>query len=325
VGGKKLIAQMAGVSLAILSVVLFARLIANLPTSLRGAVMAAAPVTNRELPLADVEISVPDDPSVPSVRSDASGFFVIPIPLRQHVRRGLPLTLAFRHPGYEPLELHGVALDKLCIARLTALPPAVEGTRAVDITNAVVKYSINTTTMINIGSAVKTFPVVNRGNMPCQEGHPCSPDGRWTAAIGSATLDAGRGNEFRNARASCIAGPCPFTRIQDTNFNSAGQTLRVSALDWSDTATFLLEAEVYRPMETDVLRESYPVIFGQTLTFTLPAAAEGVSIQAELDKTMIVFPLGPSLILSWADCQLQVNKDQTRVYRCELKPGYRFP
>jgi hypothetical protein len=96
-------------------------------------------------------------------------------------------------------------------------------------------------------------------------------------------------------------------------------------LDWSDTATFLLEAEVYRPVKTDVIRESYPVIFGQVLTFTLPAAAEGVSIQAELDKMMIVFPLGPSLFLSWADCQLQVNKDQTRVYRCELKPGYRFP
>ncbi|MEI9974326.1 MAG: hypothetical protein WDO73_21125 [Ignavibacteriota bacterium] len=66
------------------------------------------------------------------------------------------------------------------------------------------------------------------------------------------------------------------------------------------------------------------MIFGTALTFTLPVAAEGVSIQAELDKNMIVFPLGPSLILSWADCQLLVNKDQTRVYRCELKPGYRF-
>ena len=120
-------------------------------------------------------------------------------------------------------------------------------------------------------------------------------------------------------------GPCPFTKIQDTNFNSPGQTLRVSALDWSDTATFVLEAEVYRPVETDVIRESYPVIFGQALTFTLPAAAEGVSIQAELDKSMIVFPLGPSLYLSWADCQVLVNKDQTRLYRCELKQGYRFP
>jgi hypothetical protein len=178
--------------------------------------------------------------------------------------------------------------------------------------------------MVNIGSAVKTFSVTNTGNVSCKEGHPCSPDGKWAAAVGSTTLDAGLGNEFRNGRASCIGGPCPFTKIQDTNFDSARRTLRASALNWSDTATFLVEAEVYRPVANDVIRESYPVIFGESLTFSLPAAAEGVSIQAELDKAMIVFPLGPSLILSWANCQMLVNKDQTRVYRCGLKAGYRF-
>jgi hypothetical protein len=188
-----------------------------------------------------------------------------------------------------------------------------------------VKYSIGATTLVNIGSAVKTFDVVNTGNRPCEEPSPCSPDGRWAAAVGTATLDAGWGNEFRNARASCIAGPCPFTRIQDANFNSPSQTIHVSALTWSNTATFLLEAEVYRPLVNDLTRETYPLIFGRSLTFTLPAAAQGVSIRAELDKATIVFPLGPKLLLSWADCQLAVNKDQTRVYRCELKPGYRFP
>src|SRR5262249_25028234 len=158
---------------------------------------------------------------------------------------------------------------------------------------------ISTTTMINIGSAVKTFTVPNRGNTPCKEGRFCSPDGKWEAAEGSTTLDAGVGNEFRDARAACIAGPCPFTKVRHTSFGSAHRTLEVSALNWSDTATFLVEAEVYRPVANAALRESYPVIFGSGLTFTLPAAAEGVSIQADLDKTTIVFPLGPSLILSW--------------------------
>ena len=240
------------------------------------------------------------------------------------MRRGLSLTLAFRHAGYEPLDLRGVAPGKLCIARLTPVPHRSAGGAAVKIANVIVKYSVRTTTMVNIGSAVKPFAVVNTGNIPCRAGHPCSPDGRWAAAVGTATLDAGHGNEFRNARVSCIAGPCPFTRIQSTNFASAGQTLQVTAIDWSDTATFLLEAEVYRPIASDVTRDTYPVIFGRKLTFTLPAEAEGVSIQAELDKTPIVFPLGPALLLSWAECQLDVNKDQTRVYRCELKPGYRF-
>jgi hypothetical protein len=308
----------------VLIVVLVARFAAAMPDSVRGAVMTADAVPNRELPLADVEISVPGDPTGRTIHSDASGFFNLPIPFQRRVRRGLPLTISFRHPGYLPLDLSGVALDKLCIARLAPLPGAAPDRPTVNIANVVAKYSIRTTTMLNIGSVVKSFLVVNTGNVPCQESHRCSPDGRWSASVGSASIDTGRGNEFRNARASCIAGPCAFTRIQDTNFSTAGQTLRVSALNWSDTATFLLEAEVYRPMVTDVMRDSYPVIFGGTLTFTLPAAAEGVSIQADLDKNIIVFPLGPSLFLSWADCQLQVNKDQTKVYRCELKPGYKF-
>ena len=58
--------------------------------------------------------------------------------------------------------------------------------------------------------------------------------------------------------------------------------------------------------------------------FTLPAAAEGLSLEAELNGDAIVFPLGPTLFLSWANCQSFVNKDQSKLYRCELKPGYRF-
>ena len=306
-------------------VVGMARFVADSPTSVRGAVLAAAPSPARELPLTGVEVAVADDPTVPAVRSDASGLFTIAIPLRKRVRHGMPLSLAFRFPGYQPLELHGVALDKLCIARLTPLPSAEPASSAVSISHVVAKYSISTITMINIGSAVKTFTVPNKGNTPCKERPSCSPDGKWLAAVGSTTLDAGSDNEFRDARATCIAGPCPFTKVQDTSFGAAHRTLHVTAINWSDTATFLVEAEVYRPVANAALRESYPVIFGTGFTFTLPAAAEGVSIQADLDRSTIVFPLGPSLFLSWADCQLVINKDQTRVYRCELKPGYRFP
>jgi hypothetical protein len=183
---------------------------------------------------------------------------------------------------------------------------------------------MKTTTAANIGSAVKTFQAVNTPNVPCKGQPPCSPDGKWKAAIGSASLDAGAGNEFRNVRASCIAGPCPFTKIQDQGFSRDGRYVNVSVLDWAATATFLLEAEVFHPMEGDIVRQSYPVIFGQTLNFTLPAAAEGVSIEAEINGAPIVFPLGPNLFLSWADCNARVNNDQTKVYRCELKPGYGF-
>jgi hypothetical protein len=166
--------------------------------------------------------------------------------------------------------------------------------------------------------------VQNTGNVPCGERPPCSPDGKWKAAMGSITLDAGAGDQFRNVRASCIAGPCPFTKITPSDLQQAGNTLTVSATVWSDTATFLVEAELAHPMISDLVRNSYPVIFGDALNFTLPPAAEGVSLEAELNGENIVFPLGPDLILSWADCNARTNPDQTRVYRCTLKPGYRW-
>ena len=100
--------------------------------------------------------------------------------------------------------------------------------------------------------------------------------------------------------------------------------MNVVARDWSDTATFLVEAEVVHPMTADLVRESYPVIFGQTLSFSLPASAEGPSIEAEINSEAIVFPLGPDLFLSWAQCTLGTSKDQSKVYHCQLKPGYRF-
>ena len=190
--------------------------------------------------------------------------------------------------------------------------------------NVRVRYSIKALTEINVGSAVQTFEVENKGNVACKGQHPCSPDGKWKAALGSASLDAGPGNELRDARASCIAGPCPFTEIESNHLPQGEQLISVTARNWSDTATFLLEAEVFHPMVSDIIHESYPVIFGEGLNFTLPSAAEGVNIQAEIDGQTVIFPLGPSLFLSWASCNARVNPDQTRVYRCALKPGYRF-
>jgi hypothetical protein len=191
------------------------------------------------------------------------------------------------------------------------------------VANLTVRYSIKATTSAEIGSATKTFQAVNAGNVPCDQKSLCSPDGRWKAANGSGSLDAGEGNEFRNLRVFCIAGPCPFTRIEPGSISQGGRVVNVSALDWSDTATFLIEAEVFHPWVTDLVRNSYPIVFGRTLNFSLPAEAEGPSIEAEIGGERVVFPLGPSLCLSWADCTLGVGRD-ARTYRCELKPGYRF-
>ena len=205
----------------------------------------------------------------------------------------------------------------------SVLPPVNRPTTMV--ANLRVRYSIKATTAVNIGSTVKTFQVQNTGNVPCKNQNPCSPDGLWKAAIGSISLDAGAGNEFRNARVSCIAGPCPFTKIEKDGLSRAGQKISASVRVWSDTATFLLEAEVFHPMVTDIVHESHPVIFGRALNFTLPATAEGVCIQADVASETVIFPLGPALFLSWANCEATVGRDQTKVYRCELKPEYQFP
>jgi hypothetical protein len=88
--------------------------------------------------------------------------------------------------------------------------------------------------------------------------------------------------------------------------------------------TFLLQAEVYGSQLENIVRRAYPVIFGRSMNFALPPTAEGPSIEANINGTPIVFPLGPTSKLSWANCQVRVEKNQAKVYRCELKVGYEF-
>jgi hypothetical protein len=217
------------------------------------------------------------------------------------------------------------------IVRVPANAPSPASTRAARppatlVANIRVRYTINTRAQTNVGSATQTFQVVNKGNVPCDHKSPCSPDGKWKAASKTVTLDAGADNSYGNVSASCIAGPCPFTRINSNGFIHGGRSISVSALNWSDTATFLMEAEVYHTAINSEVRELYPVIFGQTLNFTLPPTQEGVSLEAEIDGAPMVFPLGPNPSLSWATCNVRTGQEeaQTTVYRCELKPGYRF-
>ncbi len=176
----------------------------------------------------------------------------------------------------------------------------------------------------NVGSAVKTFEVVNQGNLPCNRHQTaCSPDGRWKASSSSIEIDAGAGNEFRDARATCIAGPCPFTRIDANGFAQGGRVIKVTALDWSDTATFLVQAEVFHTSLISEVRISYPVVFGDGFSFTVPPDAEGTSLMAQLGGNEVVFPLGPDLDLSWATCAVRKGMNaMNSIYQCELKQGY---
>jgi hypothetical protein len=313
------------VAVAVSAVVLVTWNLNRKPMTLKGTVIRQDADINKEQPIAGVEIVAANGLSPHSCKSESSGFFSLT--LGKGIGRGHPITLLLRHPDYQPLDLKASAGDQLYVVHMVPVPRQTHADSdhpEVVVANVRVRYTVKVTTAVDVGSAVRTFQVVNRGNVPCNGRPPCSPDGKWKAAVGGVSLDAGQGNEFRNARASCIAGPCPFTKIDDDAFTHGGRNISVSARDWSDTAAFLLEAEVFHPMVSDSVRVSYPVIFGQALNFTLPPEAEGVAIEADISGSPIVFPLGPTLSLSWAKCNARVNPDRTRVYRCELNPGYRF-
>ena len=290
---------------------------------LQGAVLVQDSDPRKQRPVAGVAISAGDLATSDTV-SDASGLFVLR--LRKPIRNGHAIVISFRHAQYQPLYLNDFVTSKLYVVHLVPVANvATPGNQPqVSVANVRVRYTVKALDQLNVGSAVKIFEIQNKSNVPCKGGSLCSPDGKWKAASGTATLDAGPGNAFRNARSSCIAGPCPFTKIEGDRLSQGDQIVTATARDWSDTATFLLEAEVFRPVMSQMEHWSYPVVFGEGLSFTLPSAAESVSIEAELDKQTIIFPLGPSLFLSWATCNTEVNADRSRIYRCAPKPGYRF-
>jgi hypothetical protein len=295
------------------------------PISLKGAVISHNADVAKEQPIADVKITAAAGLQTTDAKSDSSGLFRITLP--QGSRSGQRVSLQFRHPGYRLLDVNVTAGDDLYVIRMTPNRHDVQSDSKrprVRISNVTVRYTVKATTSLNVGSKVSTFQVLNTGNVPCDGRQPCSPDGKWKAAIGSAELDAGAGNVFRNIQVFCIAGPCPFTRTNSNGFSHGGRRIKVSALDWSDSATFLVEADVFHPMVSDDVRLSYPFEYGQALSFAVPASAQGVCIEADVNGNAIVFPLGPDLLLSWASCAAPPMQGQTRVYRCELKPGYQF-
>jgi hypothetical protein len=300
--------------------------------TIQGAVIRSDSDTRKQLPISDALVTASDGVTSANTESDASGYFKLTVP--GVVWPGRTVDVRFRRVDYQPLdlELHaGLRLTgkELYVAALTPIPEQsgiTSGSPQSVVSNIRVRYTVNSETEDNIGSAVRTFQVVNKGNVACNGQAPCSPNGSWKASAGSLSLDAGPGNEFRSVRASCIAGPCPFTRIDSNGFVNGGRNITVSALDWSDTATFLVEAEVFQTAISSNVRESYPVVFGRALNFTVPPTQEGLSIEAEIDGTPMVFPLGPELYLSWATCSSRAStkEEKSTVYLCELKPGYRF-
>ncbi|MGA8042874.1 MAG: carboxypeptidase-like regulatory domain-containing protein [Terracidiphilus sp.] len=304
------------------------------PLALRmqGAVIRHDANPRNELPISGAQITATDGVHSITTQSDPSGYFELTLRAGIVLRRNVSLT--FTAPGYKPFQMDTrISLrsgpGQLYIAELQPVPQPVRvdsAQPATVLSNIRIRYTVNTRSEENIGSVVRTFQVLHHGSEPCNQQAPCSPDGLWKASTASLTMDAGPGNEFRNVRASCIAGACPFTQVDARGFINGGRTVTASAIAWADTATYLLEAEVFHSSLSGGVRHSYPVLYERTLTFTLPASEEGVSIEADVNGSPMVFPLGPELYLSWANCVMRTNAEaeKSTVYRCELKPGYRF-
>jgi hypothetical protein len=287
-----------------------------------GAVLEADADPKKQQPIGGVMVAAEYDSFTIESRSDASGLFRLL--LRPAIKFGSPVQLTFRHPGYQSVQVPVMASREIQIVHLKPNSVAADSPTPITITDVRVRYAMKSTASANVGSTAKTFEIANTGNIPCDHKAPCSPDGKWKAAIGTLSLDAGDEKAFLNVRVSCIAGPCPFTRIESDGYSRGGRVIKVSVRNWSDTVTYLVEAEVMHSMVSDMIRHSFPAIFDRSMNFTLPATAQGPSIEAEVGGAEIVYPLGPALKLSWANCNLEVGANRAKLYRCELKPGYVF-
>jgi hypothetical protein len=294
-------------------------------TPITGAVIANNADPRKQTPIAGAEITAVSGFAKGEAKSDSQGYFRLTF--HPSLAAGQSVSLKVVHPDFLPVEISEPPDDKLLVLRM--MPAATDvpedlNPRETLISDIRVRYTVKISATLNVGSISKTFEVANVGNVPCDHRPPCAPDGRWKASVGGVTLDAGEGNELREVRVSCIAGPCPFTRVGPNQTSPDGRVVKLTAENWSDTVTFLAEADVMRTRVNDTVRQSYPVAFGQTMNFTLPSTAQGASIEAEFDGSGIVFPLGPQLNLSWAVCDSKVDPQQGKLYRCQLKPGYRF-
>jgi hypothetical protein len=301
------------------------------PVTLVGNVLKQDSDPAQQTPLADVLVSASASSGTQSVRSGPTGLFSVT--LNPGPEKGESVILTFKQAAYKPLRIVATRPgDQLYIARMEPLQPEAQAAlksattpaKAVELNNIRVRYTVKEQSTVNVGSLAKLFTVHNLGNVPCRGRPPCSPDGRWAASRTDLPLDAEDGNEFRNVRVLCVAGPCAFTQVLLPNTATPKRTFTVSVLNWSDTAVFLVEAEVIRTMVTDAVQYVYPFIVGSTMNFALPSGSEGPSIEADLDGQYVVFPLGPLLNLAWASCTVEVSQQGNKNFRCQLKPGYRM-
>lgn len=185
---------------------------------LTGVVLIDDPDIRRQRPIDNVRIEADDLSAI----TDAEGLFHVNLPPSALLSS---VSVNLQHPDYVPLH-RDVAVDgRLYVFRMKPVAgTAPASTAGIPVSDVRVRYTEASRTSIDTGSVLRAFDVINKGNVPCDGKQPCSPDGKWKAAIGGASLDAGEGSEFREARVTCVAGPCPFTKIDHDGFSRPPET-----------------------------------------------------------------------------------------------------
>ena len=181
----------AGAALAAALIVVRMQHLRTGSITIHGAVIRRDEDPRKEQPISDVVVTSSNGVSSVSTRSDAAGSFKIIYP--QILWPGRTVNLSFRHPGYMPFDLtlqSGLRLStrELYVAAMSPLPrdmPVTPNGKPSVVSNVRVRYTVNSESVVNIGSAVKTFAVENKRNVPCNHRVPCSPDGSWKAAGGN--------------------------------------------------------------------------------------------------------------------------------------------
>jgi hypothetical protein len=215
------------------------------PAVLQGAVDRDDNNSAQRYPISGVKVvaEAADQSSSTPVTTDSNGLFVLP--LSMEARRGGYVTLAFSHADYQDRNMivpiieqypYTVYLWPRTGSAAAHLAPRPSPTATANFVTVAYQPAPPTSTV---------FQVVNRGNVRCNGKQPCSPDGKWKAAIGSASLDAGEGRVFASpGHADCVAGPCPWSKIEKDGFSKGGRIISVTVRNWSDTVTYRLWGNV---------------------------------------------------------------------------------
>ena len=296
--------------------------------SIEGTVILQDDDPTKESPIAGVSVAVePDDgvSLVDTATSDFSGYFKLRLP--PTIVYGDSVTLRLRHPDHQPIDLVVPVAEHLYVMRMSSAHPEVQPRPArpdIVLSEIIVRYTIESRTALNIGSGARpsTCPIVAMSRAIGSRRVHLMASGRRRTAVCRSTPERATSFAMRACPASLVHARLRISSRMD--FRAAARSSRPRSATGRTRPRSRLKPKcsgLRTPIRLSVPTQSSSDT-GSTLHW--PPPPRGVSIEAEVDGEPIIFPLAPNGILSWATCNVRIQKEQARLYRCELKPGYIF-